>query len=68
MKQKRGGIPTRLGIENRPAIADLKIEIDHWEGDTVIGVNHCGVVVTHVDKASKYLLFWVSQEQDNGRD
>ena len=54
--QKRGGIPNRVGIENRPKIADLKIEIGHWESDTVIGCNHTGVVVTHVDKASKYLL------------
>ena len=56
VKQKRGGIPNRVGIENRPAIADLKTEIGHWESDTVIGSNHSGVVVTHVDKASKYLL------------
>lgn len=54
--QKRGGIPNRVGIENRPKIADLKTEIGHWESDTVIGCNHTGVVVTHVDKASKYLL------------
>jgi hypothetical protein len=26
-KQKRGGIPKRVGIENRPKIADLKTEI-----------------------------------------
>jgi IS30 family transposase len=56
VKQKRGGIPNRVGIENRPAIADLKTEIGHWESDTVIGANHSGVVVTHVDKASKYLV------------
>jgi transposase, IS30 family len=55
-KQKRGGIPERVGIENRPPIADLKTEIGHWEGDTVIGANHQGVIVTYVDKASKYLL------------
>jgi transposase, IS30 family len=55
-KQKRGGIPGRVGIEHRPAVADLKTEIGHWESDTVIGCNHTGVVVTHVDKASKYLL------------
>jgi len=53
---KRGGIPNRVGIENRPKIADLKTEIGHWESDTVIGCNHTGIVVTHVDKASKYLL------------
>ena len=49
-------IPGRIGIENRPAIADEKTEICHWESDTVIGANHDGVVVTHVDKASKYLI------------
>lgn len=54
--QKRGGIPNRIGIENRPKVADLKTEIGHWESDTVIGCNHTGIVVTHVDKASKYLL------------
>jgi transposase, IS30 family len=55
--QKRGGsIPDRVGIEHRPAVADLKTEIGHWESDTVIGANHTGIIVTHVDKASKFLL------------
>lgn len=53
---KRGAIPGRVGIEHRPAIADLKCEMGHWESDTVIGANHAGVIVTHVDKASKFLL------------
>jgi transposase, IS30 family len=53
---KRGGIPGRVGIEHRPAIADLKTEMGHWESDTVIGVGHIGAIVTHVDKASKFLL------------
>jgi transposase, IS30 family len=56
LNQKRGGIPGRVGIEHRPVIADLKTEIGHWESDTVIGVNHTGIIVTHVDKASKFLL------------
>jgi transposase, IS30 family len=54
--QKRGGIPGRVGIEHRPAIADQKTEMGHWESDTVIGANHTGILVTHVDKASKFLL------------
>jgi IS30 family transposase len=56
IQPKRGTIPGRVGIEHRPAIADLKCEIGHWESDTVIGANHAGVIVTHVDKASKFLL------------
>jgi transposase, IS30 family len=53
---KRGQIPGRVGIEHRPAIAEEKIEIGHWESDTMIGKNHSGVIVTHVDKASKFLI------------
>jgi IS30 family transposase len=52
----RGKIPGRVGIEHRPAIADAKTEIGHWESDTMIGGNHQGVIVTHVDKASKFLV------------
>jgi transposase, IS30 family len=54
--QKRGSILGRVGIEHRPAVADLKTEIGHWESDTVIGANHTGIIATHVDKASKFLL------------
>jgi transposase, IS30 family len=53
---KRGQIPGRVGIEHRPLIADAKTEIGHWESDTIIGANHSGVIVTHVDKASKFLM------------
>jgi IS30 family transposase len=53
---KRGKISGRVGIEHRPAIADAKTEIGHWESDTMIGGNHHGVIVTHVDKASKFLV------------
>jgi IS30 family transposase len=56
LKGKRGIIPNRVGIEQRPAIAEEKKEIGHWESDTVIGGNHLGVLVTHVDKASKFLV------------
>jgi len=55
-QQKRGVIPNRVGIEQRPAIADQKTEIGHWEGDTIIGGNHLGAIATHVDKASKFLV------------
>ena len=55
-KSKRGGIQRRVDICERPAIADKKTEIGHWESDTMIGVNHLGVIVTHVEKASKFLV------------
>ena len=52
LQGKRGSIPNRVGIEQRPAIAGEKKELGHWESDTMIGGNHLGVLVTHVDKAS----------------
>lgn len=63
-KSKRVQIPGRVDIDERPAVADLKVETGHWgsleqrpwEGDTVIGANQQGGVVTLVDKCSKYLL------------
>uniref|UniRef100_UPI00257A87E1 IS30 family transposase n=1 Tax=Candidatus Cyanaurora vandensis TaxID=2714958 RepID=UPI00257A87E1 len=55
IKSRRGVIQNRVGIEERPSIADKKTEIGHWESDTVIGKNHQGVIVTHVDKAARYL-------------
>ena len=53
---QRGQIPGRVGIEHRPAIADAKTEVGHWESDTMIGKEQSGVIVTHVDKASKFLV------------
>jgi transposase, IS30 family len=61
--EKRGKIPGRVGIEHRPSIADEKIEIGHWESDTMIGKNHSGVIVTHVDKASKFLVAGLGQNK-----
>jgi IS30 family transposase len=65
-KEKRGRIPNRVGIEHRPKIAELKTEMGHWESDTVIGCNHQGVIVTHVDKASKYLLAGLGKSKKMG--
>jgi IS30 family transposase len=63
LKSKRGGIPGRVGIENRPTIADKKTESGHWESDTIIGGNHLGVLVTHVDKASKFLVAGLAKDK-----
>ncbi len=52
----RGTIPNRVGIEHRPEIVDKKIRIGDWEGDTVVGKNHQGALVTLVDRKSKLAL------------
>jgi len=53
---RRGQIQDRVSIEERPAIVDAKERIGDWEADTVIGKNHKGVLVTAVERKSKYTL------------
>lgn len=54
--QKRGVIPNRVGIEQRPAIVETNSEIGHWEGDTIIGANHDGVLLTLVERVTKVVI------------
>jgi IS30 family transposase len=52
-KAGRGLIPNRIGIELRPAEVDLKKRVGDWEGDTIIGKNHHGAIVTMVERKTK---------------
>jgi IS30 family transposase len=52
----RGTIKNRVGIDERPAIVERKIRIGDWEGDTVVGKDHQGALVTLVDRKSKLTL------------
>ena len=55
-KDKRGQIRNRISIDDRPTVVDEKIRLGDWEIDTVIGKNHQGVLVTIVDRVSKFTL------------
>lgn len=43
-------------IEDRPAEANDRSEIGHFEGDTIIGHGHRSCIVTLVDRKSRFLL------------
>ncbi len=46
-KYKRSGqIPDRISIEKRQQIMDEKIELGHLEGDTVLGKDSSGRILT----------------------
>ncbi len=51
---RRGKIPNRIGIEQRPVIVDSKGRIGDWEGDTIIGKGHKGAIVPLVERKSIY--------------
>ena len=53
-KTSRGQIKNRVGIGERPASVDEKVEVGHWEIDTVIGKGHRGVLVTIVGRVTKF--------------
>jgi IS30 family transposase len=51
---KRGQIPNRRPISERPAYVNKRSTIGHWEGDTVIGKNHKGVIITLTERKSGF--------------
>ncbi|WP_154236439.1 IS30 family transposase, partial [Yersinia enterocolitica] len=52
----RGSIPNRVGIEHRPAEADLKQQPGHFEIDTIFGKDQKSFLLTVVDKAVKLVI------------
>jgi IS30 family transposase len=53
-KTSRGQIKDRVSIDERPAIVDENVQPGHWEIDTVIGKGHKGVLVTIVERVTKF--------------
>jgi len=50
----RSRIPDRVSIDQRPAQANRRDQVGHWESDTVLGKH--GRLATHVDRKSRYVL------------
>jgi len=55
-KDSRGKIRNRVDIDQRPEIVAAKARIGDWEGDTIVGGERKGAVVTLVERKSKYLF------------
>jgi len=62
----RGLIPNRVDIDQRPAVVGAKSRIGDWEADTIIGANHRGAVMSHVERKSKYTK--LAKLADNSAD
>ena len=62
----RGLIPNRVDIDQRPAVVAAKSRIGDWEADTIIGANHRGAVMSHVERKSKYTK--LAKLADNSAD
>ena len=50
---RRGQLPNRRSIDERPAIVADKARLGDWEADTIIGKNHQQAIVSLVERKSK---------------
>jgi IS30 family transposase len=55
-RDRRGQIPNRRPLSERPLQIEARKQVGHWECDTVIGANHKGAVVTMVERKSGYTV------------
>lgn len=51
-RDRRGKIPNRVSIDERPALVDQLRRFGDWEGDTVMGKRHQGAMVSLVERKS----------------
>ena len=62
-RDRRGQIPHRRPLRDRPVHIELRKQVGHWECDTVIGANHKGAIVTMVERKSGFsVIVKVSQK------
>ena len=53
---RRGVIPNKVSIDERPEVVEKRGRIGDWEGDTIIGKGHSGAIVSLVERTSRYTL------------
>jgi IS30 family transposase len=53
---RRGQIPARKSIEERPEAVDLRERLGDWESDTIIGKGYQGALVTLTERKSRFTL------------
>lgn len=55
-RDRRGQIPNRRGISERPKIVEQRTRIGDWEADTVIGKQESQAIVTVVERKTGFLV------------
>ena len=53
---RRGKLPNRVSIEERPEVVNQRERLGDWEVDTVVGKNQQGILVSLVERKSRYTL------------
>ena len=55
-QERRGTIKNRVSIDDRPDIVAQKTRMGDWKGDTVIGKDHKGGLVTLAERVARHVL------------
>jgi len=53
---RRGKLPNRVSIEERPVIVEQRHRIGDWEVDTIVGKGHHQGIVTLIERKSRFAL------------
>ena len=53
---RRGKLPNRVSIEERPQLVEQRQRLGDWEVDTLVGKGHRGALVSLVERKSRYTL------------
>ena len=53
---RRGKLPNRVSIDERPGIVERRQRIGDWEVDTIIGKGHRQAIVTLTERKSRFAL------------
>lgn len=56
MYDRRGKLPNRVSIEDRPEVVEQRERLGDWEIDTLVGKGHRGALVSLVERKSRYTL------------
>ena len=62
-ESKQGKIKDRVNISERPQEANNRKELYHFEGDTIVGKDHKGAIVTMVDRVSRFTILGKSKDR-----
>ena len=53
---RRGKLPNRVSIEERPELVEQRERLGDWEADTLVGKAHQGALVSLVERKSRFTL------------
>ncbi len=54
--QRRGRLTAMRMIDERPTVAEDRVQVGHWEGDLIMGAGNRSAIGTLVERTTRYLI------------